>query len=186
MIGGRIWGTLFFLFLTFAALTTVVAVFENIVSFGMDLWGWSRQKAVLVNMVLVTILILPCIFGFNIWSSIQPLGEGSTIMDLEDFLVSNNVLPLGSLVYILFCTQRHGWGWDNFIAEANTGKGLKFPKWLKGYMTYILPIIIVAIYLKGYYDLFSEEEPVILAFWMGLALFFLVIIGYFVLPRKKK
>ncbi len=186
MIGGRIWGTLFFLFLTFAALTTVVAVFENIVSFGMDLWGWSRQKAVLVNIVLVTILILPCIFGFNIWSSIQPLGEGSTIMDLEDFLVSNNVLPLGSLVYILFCTQRHGWGWDNFIAEANTGKGLKFPKWLKGYMTYILPIIIVAIYLKGYYDLFSEEEPVVLAFWMGLALFFLVIIGYFVLPRKKK
>lgn len=186
MAGGHIWGSLFFLFLTFAALTTVVAVFENIISFGMDLWGWSRKKAVLVNIVLITFLILPCIFGFNIWSDVQLLGKDSTIMDLEDFLVSNNVLPLGSLVYILFCTQRHGWGWDNFIKEANTGKGIAFPIILKGYMTYVLPIIIVAIYLKGYYDLFAKQGPTVLAFWMGIAVLFLGVIGYFVLPRKKK
>lgn len=186
MKGGRLWGSLFFLFLTFAALTTVVAVFENIVSFGIDLWGWSRKRAVLVNMVLITILILPCIFGFNIWSAVQPLGAGSTIMDLEDFLVSNNVLPLGSLVYILFCTQRHGWGWENFIKEANTGVGIKFPTLLKGYMTYVLPVIIVVIYLKGYYDLFVDDAPITLAFWMSIAVLFLGGIGYFVLPRKKK
>lgn len=185
MTGGRLWGSLFFLFLTFAALSTVIAVFENIVSFGMDLWGWSRKKTVLVNIVLITVLILPCILGFNVLSGIQPLGEGSTLMDLEDFLVSNNVLPLGSLVYVMFCTSKHGWGWDNFMQEANAGKGMKFPAFLRKYMTYVLPVIVVVIYLKGYYDLFAEQGKVVLAFWMAVAVAFLGMIAWFAWPRKK-
>ena len=128
MTGGRIWGTLFFLFLSFAALSTVIAVFENIISFAIDLWGWSRKKAVLINIVAIMLLSLPCILGFNVLSDIQPLGPGTNIMDLEDFLVSNNLLPMGSLVYLLFCTTRNGWGWDKFIEEANSGKGMGFPR----------------------------------------------------------
>ena len=115
MAGGQIWGSLFFVFMTFAALSTIVAVFENIISFAIDLWGWSRKKAVLVNGVLILMLSMPCVLGFNLWSGFAPLGAGSTIQDLEDFVVSNNLLPLGSLAYLLFCTSRYGWGWDNFI-----------------------------------------------------------------------
>lgn len=154
MPGGRLWGALFFVFLSFAALTTVIAVFENILSFGMDLWGWSRKKAVAVNIVLVTLLSLPCALGFNVLSGIQPLGAGSTIMDLEDFIVSNNLLPLGSLVYLAFCVTRYGWGWDGFISEANAGKGLKFPKKLRFYVTFILPLIIVLVFVWGYVSKF--------------------------------
>lgn len=140
MAGGQIWGAFFFLFLSFAALSTVVAVFENILSFAMDLWGWTRKKAVAVNIVLIILLSLPCVLGYNLLVSIAPLGAGSTIMDLEDFIVSNNILPLGSLVYVAFCTRRWGWGWDGFVAEANSGTGLKIPhsaglhfymKWIK-------------------------------------------------------
>lgn len=150
MAGGRVWGSLFFIFMTFAALTTIIAVFENILSFAKDLWGWSRKKATLVNIVLIIVLSLPAVFGYNLLSFIQPLGDGSTILDLEDFIVSNNILPLGSLVYLLFCVNRYGWGWDNFIREADTGNGIKFPKWARGYVTYLLPLIVLYIFVQGY------------------------------------
>lgn len=150
MAGGRVWGSLFFIFMTFAALTTIIAVFENILSFAKDLWGWSRKKATLVNIVLIIVLSLPAVFGYNLLSFIQPLGDGSTILDLEDFIVSNNILPLGSLVYLLFCVNRYGWGWDNFIKEADTGNGIKFPKWARGYVTYLLPLIVLYIFVQGY------------------------------------
>lgn len=150
MAGGRIWGSLFFLFLTFAALSTVIAVFENIISFWMDLNICSRKKAVIINIAAITLLSMPCVLGFNLWSSFAPLGEGSVIMDLEDFIVSNNILPLGSLIYVLFCTRKWGWGWDNFIQEANTGTGMKFPAWAKLYVKYILPVIILIVFIQGY------------------------------------
>lgn len=152
--GGRIWGTLFFIFLLFAALSTVIAVFENILAWWMDGKGWSRKKAVLVNCILILLLSLPCVLGFNILSGVQPLGEGSTIMDLEDFIVSNNILPLGSLVYLLFCTSKRGWGWKNFTNEANTGNGIRFPKWARVYVSYILPLIVLAIFIQGYISKF--------------------------------
>ena len=117
--------------MSFAALSTIIAVFENIISFGIDLWGWTRKKSVLVNLILILVLSMPCVLGFNVWSGIAPLGAGSTIQDLEDFIVSNNLLPLGSLMYLLFCTSRYGWGWDRFIAEADAGKGIKFPQWAR-------------------------------------------------------
>lgn len=148
--GGRIWGTLFFVFLLFAALSTVIAVFENILAWWMDLKGWSRKKAVAVNCLLILLLSLPCVLGFNVLSGVQPLGEGSTVMDLEDFIVSNNILPLGSLIYLLFCTSKRGWGWKNFTAEANAGNGLRFPKWIRIYVSYILPLIVLAIFIQGY------------------------------------
>lgn len=151
MPGGRVWGALFFLFMIFAAVSTVVAVFENIISFAMDVWGWSRKKSCMVNTVLVTVLSLPCILGFNVLSGIQPLGEGSTILDLEDFIISNNILPIGSLIYVLFCClDKKGWGWKNFIKEANTGKGLTFPNIVKIYAKYVLPVILVIIWVQGY------------------------------------
>lgn len=185
MAGGRIWGTMFFLFLSFAALSTVIAVFENIISFAIDLWGWSRKKSVLVNIIAIIILSMPCIFGFNILSQLQPLGTGSNIMDLEDFLVSNNLLPIGSLVYLLFCTTKNGWGWDNFIEEANSGKGLKLSHKVRWYMTYILPFIVVAIYLKGYYDMFSPKGTVYMVSWFGAAVIFLGIIFRLAFVRSK-
>ena len=154
MMGGRFWGALFFIFMTFAALSTIIAVFENIISFAMDLWGWGRKKAVLVNGIAIFILSMPCVLGFNVWSDIQPLGAGSTIQDLEDFIISNNLLPLGSLVYLLFCVTRYGWGWDNFIKEADLGNGIKFPKWARPYLTYVLPLIVLLIFVMGYYDKF--------------------------------
>lgn len=150
MAGGRVWGTLFFLFLSFASLSTIIAVFENIVSFGIDRWGWSRRKSVAVNLILVLVLSMPCVLGFNVLSGFQPFGSGSTIQDLEDFLVSNNLLPLGSMVYLLFCVTRYGWGWDNFTAEANTGQGLRFPRSMRRYLTFVLPAIILVIFVQGY------------------------------------
>lgn len=150
MPGGRVWGTLFFIFMAFAALTTVIAVFENIISFGVDLFHWSRKKSIAINIVLVFLLSLPCVFGFNLLSGVQPFGLGSTIQDLEDFIVSNNLLPLGSLVYLMFCTRRYGWGYENFIEEANAGKGLKFPRFMRGYVKYVLPLIIIVIFIQGY------------------------------------
>lgn len=161
MAGGRLWGTLFFLFMSFAALTTIIAVFENIVAFAMDC-GWSRKKAVLVNFFAILILSLPCALGFNILSFLQPIGDGSTIQDLEDFIVSSNLLPLGSLLYLLFCTSRYGWGWKNFLGEANTGKGFKFPTWIRGYVSYILPLIVIFIFFQGYIEKFSAPWNFIL------------------------
>ena len=155
MVGGRIFGVLFFVFMTFAAQSTIIAVFENIISFSMDLFGTSRKKTVLINGIAIILLSLPCVFGFNIWSGFQPMGAGSTIQDLEDFIVSNNLLPLGSMVYLLFCTSRYDWGWKNFLAEADTGKGVKFPAWARVYVSYILPLIVLFIFIMGYYQKFK-------------------------------
>lgn len=188
MAGGRLWGSLFFLFMSFAALSTVVAVFESILSFGMELWGWSRKKAVVINIVLVIILSLPAVLGFNVLSGIQPLGAGSTIMDFEDFIVSNNVLPLGSLVFIVFCTNKRGWGWDNFIKEANTGHGLKFAKetWMRLYMQIVIPAIVAFIFIKGYYDMFSQKGTVVFVTWMCIGFAMLGLVGWFCFGMTKK
>lgn len=154
MAGGKIWGTLFFVFMTFAALSTIIAVFENTVSFMIDLKGWSRKKSVIFNGILIAVLSIPCVLGFNLWSGFAPFGGTSTIQDLEDFIVSSNLLPLGSLAYLLFCVSKHGWGWENFIKEVDAGKGIKFPKWAKGYLKYVLPIIVIIIFVMGYYSKF--------------------------------
>ena len=153
MLLGRLWGTLFFVFMSFAALSTVIAVFENIIAFAMDRNGWSRKKAVIVNIVLVLVLSIPCTLGFNIWSNIV-IPKIGNIQDIEDFIVSNNLLPLGSLVYLVFCTSRYGWGFDNFIQEANTGSGIKFPHALKFYVSCILPMIAIVIWAVGYLQKF--------------------------------
>lgn len=156
MPGGRLWGALFFLFMSFAALSTIVAVFQNIIQFARDLWGWSLKKSVIFNGALLVLLSLPCILGMTDWASFSILGKG--VMDIEDFLVSNNLLPLGSLVYLLFCVTRYGWGWDNFIKEANAGEGIKFPrhKAVRFYLTFILPLIVLVIFVQGYISLFSN------------------------------
>jgi NSS family neurotransmitter:Na+ symporter len=155
MAAGRLWGFLFFLFMTFAALTTVIAVFENIVSFAMDVLHWSRVKSVAVNFFLLLVLAAPCALGFNVLSGFAPLGEGTVVLDLEDFILSNNLLPLGALVYLLFCVTRYGWGWDNFIAEADQGKGMKFPKYLRAYLVYVLPVAMLVIFVQGYIEKFG-------------------------------
>ncbi len=156
MVGGRIWGSLFFLFMSFAALSTVIAVFENIMSFGMDLWGWSRKKGAIINVIIVILGSIPCILGFNLWAGFHPLGAGSNVLDLEDFLVSNLFLPFGSFIYTLFCVSRYGWGWDNYIEEVNAGKGLKVSckKAVKIYLKYVLPFILIIILLQGLIDKF--------------------------------
>ena len=155
MVGGRLWGTLFFLFMSFAAFSTVIAVFQNIISFATDLTGCTIKKAVLVNIVLIIILSIPCVLGFNLWSGFMPLGPESTVLDLEDFVLSNNLLPIGSMVYLVFCTSRYGWGFKNFLAEANEGKGLKFPAWARIYVSYILPLIVLLIFIQGYWSKFA-------------------------------
>ena len=174
MFWGRIWGTAFFLFMTFASISTVIAVFENILSFFMDMGNWSRKKAVIFNAFTISILSLPAVLGYNIWSDFHPLGGSSNIMDLEDFLVSYNLLPIGSLIFVMFCVRKNGWGWDGFLEEANTGKGLKFPTAIRFYMSYILPIIIIVIYLKGYYDTFLNHVLWQRIAWMGFAVLIVV------------
>ena len=154
MPGGRIWGSLFFVFMLFAAFSTLVAVFENIIAFAMDKLGWSRKKACIVNCIAIIILSMPALLGFNAWSGFQPLGPGKNVLDLEDFIVSNNILPIGSLIYVLFCVTRYGWGFDKFVQEANTGKGPAFPRWLKPYCQYILPLIIIYVLVMGYIAFF--------------------------------
>lgn len=149
MTGGRFWGSLFFLFMTFASFSTVIAVFENIIACCMDKWNWSRKKASLINCILMLVLSMPCVLGFNVWSNFQPRGAGSTVLDLEDFIVSNLLLPIGSLIFLLFCTGRWGWGFDNYLEEVNTGKGIKFPRFLRGYVTYVIPVMIVIILIVG-------------------------------------
>lgn len=146
---GRVWGSLFFVFMSFAAFSTVLGVFENIVSCTMDLSGWSRKKACLFNGILMLLLSMPCVLGFNLLSKFQPLGPGTGVLDLEDFVVSNLLLPLGSLIFIFFCTSRYGWGWKNFTKEANTGKGLKVQRWMRGYMCYVLPVLVAVILVLG-------------------------------------
>lgn len=186
MPGGQIWGTAFFVFMSFAAISTIIAVFENIIAFYMDQFDWSRSKAVKLNVILIPLLSMPAILGFNVLSMIQPMGAGSSIMDLEDFLVSYNILPLGSMIYVLFCTRKNGWGWENFLKEANTGKGLKFPTGLKFYMSWILPLIICVIYLKGYYDTFESYGTKTLIFWMSFAVILLVSLFIIVFSKAEK
>lgn len=154
MAGGRLWGSLFFVFMAFAAFSTVLAVFENIMSCCMDLTGWSRKKTAAINIVLMILLSLPCVLGFNVWSGFQPFGPGSNVLDLEDFLVSNLWLPLGSLVYLMFCTSRYGWGWKNFQNEANDGGGIKVRDGIRFYVSYILPLIVLVIFVLGIKDKF--------------------------------
>ena len=153
MPGGQIIGTLFFLFMIFAAVSTVIAVFENIMSFWLELTKLGRKKVAIINVVLMLVLSLPCILGFSYLSGVK-IGP-KNIMDIEDFIVSNVLLPVGSLVYVLFCSHRFGWGWKNFNDEVNSGtKGLKFPKALKIYMQYILPVIILVVFVSGIVTLF--------------------------------
>ena len=151
---GRLWGSLFFLFMAFAAMSTVLAVFENIICCGMELTGCSRKKSSLVNLVLIILLSMPCVLGYNLWTWDGFAVFGGAVLDVEDFLVSNLFLPLGSLVYLLFCVTRYGWGWQNYKKEVNTGEGLKVQDWMRGYLTYVLPLIVVFIFAFGLYDKF--------------------------------
>ena len=151
---GRLWGSLFFLYMAFAAMSTVLAVFENIICCGMELTGCSRKKSSLVNLVLIILLSMPCVLGYNLWAWDGFAVFGGAVLDVEDFLVSNLFLPLGSLVYLLFCVTRYGWGWQNYKKEVNTGKGLKVQDWMRGYLTYVLPLIVVFIFAFGLYDKF--------------------------------
>ena len=151
---GRLWGSLFFLFMAFAAMSTVLAVFENIICCGMELTGCSRKKSSLVNLVLIILLSIPCVLGYNLWAWDGFAVFGGAVLDVEDFLVSNLFLPLGSLVYLLFCVTRYGWGWQNYKKEVNTGEGLKVQDWMRGYLTYVLPLIVVFIFAFGLYDKF--------------------------------
>ncbi len=154
--GSRIWCSLFFLFMLFAALSTIVAVFENIVSFAVDKWGWSRKKSCIVNIFAVILLSTPCILGFTVLSDFKVLGMD--IQGIEDFIISNNILPLGSLVYVLFCTsKRYGWGWNNFVAEANTGEGVKFPGWIRVYAKFILPVLVAVLWIWGIVSKFMPQ-----------------------------
>jgi NSS family neurotransmitter:Na+ symporter len=156
MPGAALWGALFFLFMSFAALSTLVAVFENLVAYGIDVKGWSRRKSACVNCAIVFFASIPCVLGFNLLKDFEPLGKGSNILVLEDFIVSDNILPLGALVYLLFCCSRYGWGWDAFLAEADAGDGLKFPRFLRKYLTYVMPFILLGVIVAGYYYKFFK------------------------------
>ena len=147
MTGGRLWGTLFFVFMTFASFSTIIAVFQNILACLQESFGWSLKRACAVGTVFILLASVPCILGFNLWSGVQPMGPGSTVLDAEDFLVSNLLLPIGSLIYLLFCVTR--WGFDNYLTEANTGKGLRLPRWFKPYFSVVLPLLIVFILVQG-------------------------------------
>ena len=149
MAGGRLWGTLFFLFMSFAAFSTVIAVFENILACCTDNWGWSRKKAAAVNCIAMALLSMPCVLGYNLWQGFAPFGEGSAVLDLEDFVVSNLLLPFGSLIYLLFCTWKRGWGFTNYLKEVNTGEGWKVPVWLRFWVSVCLPVLVVFLLLQG-------------------------------------
>ena len=148
MAGGRIWGTLFFLFMTFACFSTIIAVFENIISFCIDMFKISRTKSVIINAVIILIASLPCVFGFNIWSGFELFGQN--VLGMEDFLVSNILLPVGSLIYLLFCVTKFGWGFDNYLTECNTGKGMKFARFLKPYFQFVLPVLVLIVLVQGF------------------------------------
>lgn len=155
MPAGRIWGTCFFLFMTFAAMSTVIAVFENIISMNMEIFGASRKKACAINVFLLYVLALPCALSFGVLSGFMPLGEGTGVLDLEDFIVSNNLLPIGALIYTIFVVSKFGWGWDNFTAEINTGDGFKMPKWFRYIYTFVIPLMIVFVFVMGYISIFG-------------------------------
>ncbi len=154
---GRLWGTLFFLFMAFASMSTIIAVFENLIVCFFELLHVDRRKIIRAGIPVMLLLSLPCVLGFNVWSGFTPFGPGTGVLDLEDFFVSYNLLPLGSLVYLAFCTSRYGWGWKNFLREADTGRGVAFPQWIRCYVTYILPLIVLVIFFNGYYALFFSK-----------------------------
>ena len=162
------------------------SVFENIITMTVELGSWTRKKSLLVNLVLIFVLSLPAILGFNLLSGFQPFGDGSSVMDLEDFLVSYNILPLGSLIYVLFCVRKNGWGWEKFLAEVNEGTGTKLPAWLRGYMAYVVPTLICLIYLKGYYDMFAGKGTGVLLGWMAFAVLLLAVIFWVCFSTGKK
>lgn len=155
MGGGRLWGTLFFLFMVFAAVSTVIAVIENIITYVTDATGWSRKKSAIINFWLILLLSLPCILGYNVWNGFHPLGGETSILDLEDFILSNNLLPLGSLVFLLFCTCSRGWGWDDFYKETAIGKGLPYPGFARNYISIVLPVTVLIIFISGYLSFFK-------------------------------
>ena len=157
---GQLWGALFFVFMSFAALSTIIAVFENLISWSMDKWNWTRKTAVARTAIIVTVLSLPCALGFHVLAGVQVPAIGD-IQSIEDFIVSNNLLPLGSLFYVLFCVTKGGWGWDNFLAEADTGKGVKFPAWSKLWLKFGIPALIIIIFVMGYVPKFAT--------WLGMA-----------------
>ena len=157
MAFGRLWGTLFFLFMAFASMSTIIAVFENLIVCFFELLHVDRRKIIRAGIPVMILLSLPCVLGFNVWSGFTPFGPGTGVLDLEDFFVSYNLLPLGSLVYLAFCKSRYGWGWKNFLREADTGRGVAFPQWIRYYVTYILPLIVLVIFLNGYYALFFSK-----------------------------
>ena len=152
----------------------------------MDLFNCSRKRASLVNLFVISVLCIPAVLGYNVLSGVQPLGAGTTIMDLEDFIVSYNILPLGCLLFVLFCTRKNGWGYDNFVAEVNMGKGISFPKWLKGYMVYVLPVIDLVIYFKGYYDMFKPQGTKVVCIWMTVAVILALLVFYIAAGKGKK
>ncbi|MSS63339.1 sodium-dependent transporter [Velocimicrobium porci] len=154
MAGGKIWGSLFFLFMSFAAFSTIIAVFENILACFMDIWPMNRKKAAVINLFFVGIASMPCILGYNLWSGFTPLGANTAVLDLEDFIVSNLLLPMGSVIYLLFCVSKVGWGFSNYQKEANEGKGITVPNWIRGYVTYILPFIILFLFIQGLLGVF--------------------------------
>jgi NSS family neurotransmitter:Na+ symporter len=154
-VAGRVFGAMFFVFMSAAALTTVIAVVENCIAYFMDTFGWTRARSTSFNFVLLTLLTLPCILGFNVWSAFGVPRIGC-VMDCEDFIVSNNILPLGSLLFCLFCTSHHGWGWRNFTAEADAGEGLRFPRFLRFYLTWILPALLFTVFIIGYMQKFGK------------------------------
>ena len=149
MNGGRWWGALFFLFMVFAAMSTVFAVFENILACVREMTGWNRRKGSVVCGIGIFILSLTTALGYNVWSDFHPFSAGTNVLDLWDFIVSSNLLPLGSLMFALFCCNKRGWGWDNFLAEANAGKGLKVKNWMKPLFRYIVPVLIAFVYIYG-------------------------------------
>ncbi len=156
MAAGSIWGALFFLFMSFSAFSTVLAVFQNIVAMSRELWKWNKAQAIVCNILIVGLCSIPCVLGFNLWSSFQPLGAGSTVLDLEDFIVSTLLLPGGSFVYLMFCVSKWGWGWDNFYEEVNAGNGLRFPRGLRIYVSYILPLMMLFLFFHGLYATFVK------------------------------
>lgn len=155
MEGGAIWGGLFFVFLLFASISTLIAVFENIIAICMEMFGLSRVKSVLVNFVAIALLGLPCLLGYNVWSDIHPMGGESTILDTYDFILSKNILPFGTTCYILFVTLKRGWGFDNYLKEVNTGRGVQISRRAVWYYRIVLPVVILALFLQGYVEIFG-------------------------------
>ena len=186
MPGGQLWGALFFIFLSFAAFSTVIAVFENIISMHIDLFNHSRKRSILTAGILLIVLSIPCVLGFNLWSGFQPMGTGSNVMDLEDFIISNNLLPLGSLAFVLFATRKNGMGWNNFLDEANTGNGLKLSSAFYLYIKYGIPCLILIIFFKGYYDAFAKLGTTYLVVAYAIAILFLAFLFWCTNGKPKK